>query len=102
MLYRLSYLWYTLVGATVSMAVALLVSFLTKPLDPRDVDGALLAPFVRRLIPPRQFPNQPNVDDIIYAYENTVSYTIKYKFIKIIQIILGAKNEYSEERFSFE
>lgn len=92
MLYRLSYLWYTLVGATVSMAVALLVSFLTKPLDPRDVDGALLAPFVRRLIPPRQFPNQPNVDDIIYAYENTEQKTNTLKNDLVLNKINGPES----------
>ncbi|KAF2893753.1 hypothetical protein ILUMI_12416 [Ignelater luminosus] len=69
MLYRLSYLWYTLVGASFSMVVALIASFVDKPLDPRDVDSSLLAPFVRRLIPPRHFPNQPNSEEIIYAYE---------------------------------
>lgn len=73
MLYRLSYLWYTLAGCLVSMLVGLLVSFVTKPEDPRDIDPALLAPFIRKLIPPRQFPNQPNSDRIIYAYVPTVS-----------------------------
>ncbi|KAK4880273.1 hypothetical protein RN001_008419 [Aquatica leii] len=71
MLYRLSYLWYTIVGASFSMVIGLLTSFLTKPLDPRDVDKILLAPFIRRLIPPRQYPNQPNCDEIIYAFEIT-------------------------------
>lgn len=72
MLYRLSYLWYTLVGAAVSMTIALLTSFIFRPLDPKDVDPELLAPFVRRLIKPREYPNQPNADEIIFAYERTV------------------------------
>ncbi|KAJ8965815.1 hypothetical protein NQ314_003882, partial [Rhamnusium bicolor] len=67
MIYRLSYLWYTLIGTFVTMFVGLLVSFLTKPLDPRDVEPELLAPFVRRLIKPRIYPNEPS-DGIIYAY----------------------------------
>lgn len=75
MLYRLSYLWYTLVGALFSMLVGLIASFIDKPLDPRDVDSSLLAPFVRRLIPPRHFPNQPNSEEIIYAYEVPVSFS---------------------------
>ncbi|GJQ70266.1 hypothetical protein Trydic_g22707 [Trypoxylus dichotomus] len=68
MLYRLSYLWYTLFGALVSILVALIVTYATKPLDPRDVDPMLLAPFVRKLITPRTFPNQPKTTEIIYAY----------------------------------
>ncbi|KAF5277767.1 hypothetical protein FQR65_LT03747 [Abscondita terminalis] len=71
MLYRLSYLWYTIVGSVFSMVIGLLASFLTKPLDPRDVDKVLLAPFIRRLIPPRHYPNQPNCNEIIYAFEVT-------------------------------
>ncbi|CAH1183376.1 unnamed protein product [Phaedon cochleariae] len=67
MIYRLSYLWYCLIGVLVSMVVGLSVSFLTKPTDPRDVDPKLLAPFVRKLIKPRQYPNQPD-DGIIYAF----------------------------------
>ncbi|XP_018331292.1 sodium-coupled monocarboxylate transporter 1-like isoform X2 [Agrilus planipennis] len=69
MLYRVSYLWYTLVGALVSMSVALITSFITRPLDPRDIDPKLLAPFVRRFIPARNYPNQPKSDEVIYAYE---------------------------------
>ncbi|KAJ8920690.1 hypothetical protein NQ315_004829 [Exocentrus adspersus] len=53
MIYRLSYLWYTLIGTFVSMFVGLLVTFTTKPLDPCDVDPQLLAPFIRKLIKPR-------------------------------------------------
>lgn len=68
MLYRLSYLWYTLIGFFVSMTVSLAASFLTRPQDPRDLDQALLAPIVRRFIPERKYPNQPRPDEIIYAY----------------------------------
>lgn len=73
MLYRLSYLWYVLVGASVSMTVALLTSFIFQPLDPKDIDPELLAPFVKRLIKPREYPNQPSGDEIIFAYERTVN-----------------------------
>ncbi|KAG5877995.1 hypothetical protein JTB14_033644 [Gonioctena quinquepunctata] len=70
MIYRLSYLWLCLVGVFVAMLVGILVSFLTKPMDPRDVDPNLLAPFVRKWIKPRKYPNQPD-DGIIYAYGPT-------------------------------
>ncbi|CAH1994601.1 unnamed protein product [Acanthoscelides obtectus] len=67
MFYRLSYLWYCLVGTFVALFVGMLVSFVTKPNDPRDVDPKLLAPFIRKYIKSREYPNQPE-DSIIYAY----------------------------------
>lgn len=63
----MSYLWYCLIGTFVALFVGLLVSFITKPTNPKDVDPRLLAPFVRRFIGSRSYPNQP-VDGIIYAY----------------------------------
>ncbi|XP_074030971.1 sodium-coupled monocarboxylate transporter 1 isoform X3 [Leptinotarsa decemlineata] len=71
MIYRLSYMWYCLLGMLIAMIIGLVVSFLTKPLDPRDVDPKLLAPFIRRWIKPRKYPNQPD-DGIIYAYGPTL------------------------------
>ncbi|CAH1183378.1 unnamed protein product [Phaedon cochleariae] len=50
MIYRLSYLWYCLIGTLVAMFVALIVSYFTGPMKPEDVDPKLLAPFVRKLI----------------------------------------------------
>lgn len=83
-LYRLSYLWYTLVGLLVSCIVGLIVSLLCRPLDPRDIDPALLTPSVRKRIPKRTFPNQPtDPDEIILAYDAvSVFYTTsKTEFI---------------------
>lgn len=73
MLYRISYLWYTLVGTIVAVTIGVIASFLYRPNDPHDVDQELLAPFVRKFIKPREFPNQPNGNEIIYAYERPVS-----------------------------
>lgn len=67
MIYRMSYLWYCLIGTLVALIVGLIVSFMTKPLNPKDVDPKLLAPFVRKMIGQRKYPNQPD-DGIIYAY----------------------------------
>ncbi|KAL3283359.1 hypothetical protein HHI36_006507 [Cryptolaemus montrouzieri] len=69
MLYRLSYLWYCMIGAFVTIAIGLIVSFCTTPNNPQDVDPCLIAPLVRKLIKPRKYPNQP-LDTIIYAYGN--------------------------------
>ncbi|CAH1108786.1 unnamed protein product [Psylliodes chrysocephalus] len=67
MIYRLSYLWYCLIGTFVAVFVGLLVSMVTKPTDPRDIDPKLLAPFIRKIIKPRKYSNEPK-DGIIFAY----------------------------------
>ncbi|EFA03242.2 sodium-coupled monocarboxylate transporter 1 [Tribolium castaneum] len=67
-LHHVSYLWYTLMGTFVSVVIGLSASFITKPLDPRDVDPALIAPILKKIIKPREFPNEPG-DGIIYAFE---------------------------------
>ncbi|XP_060517848.1 sodium-coupled monocarboxylate transporter 1-like [Cylas formicarius] len=73
MIYRLSYLWYTLVGTFLAIFIGLVASFMNKPEDPRDVDPKLLAPFVRKWIKPREYPNEPT-DGIIYAYGSSQEY----------------------------
>lgn len=48
--YHISYLWYTLMGAMITIAVALVVTFALGANDPRKIDRKLLAPCVRRFI----------------------------------------------------
>ncbi|XP_068084313.1 sodium-coupled monocarboxylate transporter 1-like [Anabrus simplex] len=50
-LFRISYLWYTVLGAVVTMVVSLVVSFATGPNDPRDVEHRLLSPVIRWMMP---------------------------------------------------
>lgn len=57
-LYRMSYLWYTLLGAIVSMTVALIVSFFTNPVDPASLDPMLLSPVIRRFLPKKDVQKQ--------------------------------------------
>ncbi|XP_057665817.1 sodium-coupled monocarboxylate transporter 1-like isoform X2 [Diorhabda carinulata] len=78
MIYRLSYLYYCMIGTLVAMLVGVIVSLLTKPTDPRDIDPKLLAPFIRRLITPRKFSNQP-YDGITYAFGSPANGTEKQK-----------------------
>lgn len=58
-------------GAGITIIVGLLVSLISKPTDPRDLDPQLLAPCLRKWIKPREFPNEPG-DGIIYAYGSKV------------------------------
>ena len=50
----MSYMWYTLLGAIVSMTVALIASFFTNPIDPASLDPELLSPVIRRFLPKRE------------------------------------------------
>ncbi|XP_067005282.1 sodium-coupled monocarboxylate transporter 1 [Anabrus simplex] len=49
-LYRLSYLWYSLLGCVVTVVVGLTTSLVTGPQDPRDLDPILVSPPVWRLL----------------------------------------------------
>ncbi|CAH1989463.1 unnamed protein product [Acanthoscelides obtectus] len=53
-IYRVSYLWYTMIGVLIAVPVGLVVSFLTTPLDPNDVDPKLLTPLVRKFFKPKK------------------------------------------------
>nr|CAD7576595.1 unnamed protein product [Timema californicum] len=50
-LFRMSYMWYTLLGSLVSMLVALVVSYFTRPNKISSVDRKLLSPVIRRFLP---------------------------------------------------
>uniref|UniRef100_A0A336KXY7 CSON013148 protein n=1 Tax=Culicoides sonorensis TaxID=179676 RepID=A0A336KXY7_CULSO len=49
-IYKISYLFYTLIGATVTIVVATVVSFCMGANDPHKMDEALFAPFIRGII----------------------------------------------------
>jgi len=48
-LYRLSYLWYTMAGALVTMSVGLIVTLITSE-DVEKLNPMLVAPFVRKYL----------------------------------------------------
>lgn len=67
-----------------SIVIAILMTLLvTKIQDPADVDPQLLAPFIRRFVSNRKYPNQPR-DGIIYAYEVHVKYLRNLKANSLI------------------
>lgn len=49
-IYHISYMWYTLLGALLTITVSTIASFLIGPNDPYKIDPKLLAPFVRRIL----------------------------------------------------
>ncbi|VEN34324.1 unnamed protein product [Callosobruchus maculatus] len=67
-IYRISYLWYTLIGVILSISVGLIVSFLTTPQDSNKVDPKLLAPFIRKYIQSRKY-SQKSKDNIAAAFD---------------------------------
>lgn len=68
-LYHISYLWYTLFGALITITVSLIVSAIVGFNDPRKMDPKLFAPFVRRLLKLEMKREEPvgTEDDIRYA-----------------------------------
>jgi len=54
----MSYLWYTFLGAIVSMSVALITSFFTNPTDPASLDPMLVSPVIRRFLPKKGVKQQ--------------------------------------------
>lgn len=49
--YRMSYLWYAAYGTGSCIIISLIVSFLTKPNDPKEVDSRLISPLFYNLCP---------------------------------------------------
>lgn len=68
-IYHISYLWYTLFGALITMTVSLIISGVSGFNDPREMDPKLFAPFVRRLLKLEMKREEPlgTEDDIRYA-----------------------------------
>ncbi|XP_036321356.1 sodium-coupled monocarboxylate transporter 1 isoform X2 [Rhagoletis pomonella] len=53
-LYHLSFLWYSAFGAIISIAVAAIATRIFGTTDLRELDPALVSPFMRRFLPVRQ------------------------------------------------
>nr|CAD7415142.1 unnamed protein product [Timema poppensis] len=53
-MYRLSYMWYYMVGCVVTILVSLVVSLLTQTKDMSPVDPKLLSPLIRRFMPAKK------------------------------------------------
>lgn len=68
-IHHISFMWYTLFGAIITIAVSLITSFLIGANNPREIDPRLLAPFLRRLLGNDFKREEPlgTADDIRYA-----------------------------------
>ncbi|XP_067005476.2 sodium-coupled monocarboxylate transporter 1 [Anabrus simplex] len=64
-LFRLSYLWYACLGCSVTLVVALVVSFITGANDISTMDYRLLSPVIRRFLPEQK--QQTISTDLILA-----------------------------------
>jgi sodium-coupled monocarboxylate transporter 8/12 len=59
-IYHISYLWYTMLGSSITIIVSLIASYLIGFNDPAKMDEKLFAPFVRKLIK-RSKSNLPTI-----------------------------------------
>jgi hypothetical protein len=50
-IYRISYMWYALIGVATAIIVGMAVSFLTKANSAEDIDPDLLTPVIHRFLP---------------------------------------------------
>jgi len=55
-LLKISYIWYTLIGALIVLVVGTIVSLITGPQDPDQLDPKLVYPFMRRWIGKKRAP----------------------------------------------
>lgn len=63
MLYRLSYYYYTMIGAMVVVLVGFVVSVLTGPNDPKTMNKDLLSPAIHGFLPKadKQQPREEHI-----------------------------------------
>lgn len=68
-IYHISYLWYTLLGATITIIVSVVVSAISGFNDPQEMDPRLFAPCVRRYLKLNGKREEPigTENDIRYA-----------------------------------
>lgn len=67
----MSYLWYTLLGAIVSMSVGLVTSFFTNPTDPASLDPMLVSPVIRHFLPKKSVKQQDVDMALLSGYKVT-------------------------------
>ena len=53
-IYHISYLWYTFLGAFITIAIAMLVSFIVGPNNPDEMNPKLFSPFIERILERRK------------------------------------------------
>lgn len=63
LLFRLSFYWYTMIGSLITVAVGLIISFLTEK-DDKPVDRKLISPIAQFMLP-RQYED----DHVCYSVE---------------------------------
>lgn len=79
----MSYLWYTLLGAIVSMTVALIASFFTNPTDPASLDPVLLSPVIRRFLPKKEVKKQDVNLTLLSSYKVKKDKTHTFIFFRV-------------------
>uniref|UniRef100_T1GVG3 Sodium-coupled monocarboxylate transporter 2 n=1 Tax=Megaselia scalaris TaxID=36166 RepID=T1GVG3_MEGSC len=64
-LYRLSYMWLTMIGFLVVMVVGTVTSLLTGPRKIKDIDPDLISPVLHRCLPKEVFMNEVRTKDFL-------------------------------------
>lgn len=85
-IYHISYLWYTLLGALITIFISLIASFIVGANKPNKLNPQLFAPFVRRIIWPNMKYSNENRQDPI-GTENDIMFASNIDLKKISQAI---------------
>lgn len=80
-IYHISYLWYTLLGALITITTALAASYIFGPNKPSELDPNLLAPFVRKLIGRSNFKSEKRLEPVGTEQTTTCGSTLDLKEI---------------------
>ncbi|XP_058447628.1 sodium-coupled monocarboxylate transporter 1-like [Malaya genurostris] len=72
-IYHISYLWYTMMGALITIVLAVIVSFLVGPNNPDELNPKLFAPFIERILNRRRrrkaAHSQPRIELLDAGYQ---------------------------------
>ncbi|XP_035777396.1 sodium-coupled monocarboxylate transporter 1-like [Anopheles albimanus] len=61
-LYRISYLWYTTLGALITIVIAVIVSFLVGANNPDEMNPNLFSPFIQRILQRRRIAARAHLE----------------------------------------
>lgn len=64
-LFKVSYLWNTLLGGILTVTLAMIISYFTGFNDPAKVDPLCLSPVVRRFLPKKEEKTEKELKDLI-------------------------------------
>lgn len=76
-IYRISYMWYTLLGALIAIGVAAIISSITGFNNPREMNAKLFAPVMRKWLRLGETQEEPVASDSAAEREHSGGVDLK-------------------------